>query len=70
MHVWVNGTFGVGKTTTATRMRELAPAWRVFDPEWVGYMLRANLGDLTFSDFQDCRRGAPSFPVSPVRSST
>ena len=53
MHVWLNGAFGVGKTTTAERLRALAPAWRSFDPEWVGYMLRANLDGVPFDDFQD-----------------
>jgi hypothetical protein len=51
--LWINGTFGVGKTTAATLIREQAPAWRLFDPEWVGYMLRANLGDVPCDDFQD-----------------
>jgi len=53
MIVWLNGTFGVGKTTTAETIKERAPEWRLFDPEWVGYMLRANLSDLKFSDFQE-----------------
>lgn len=51
--LWVNGTFGVGKTTTANVIRERDSKWRVFDPEWVGYMLRANLGDLDVADFQE-----------------
>ena len=50
--LWINGTFGVGKTTTAKVIREQDPAWRLFDPEWVGYMLRANLSDLDIGDFQ------------------
>jgi hypothetical protein len=51
--LWINGTFGVGKTTAANLIREQDPAWRLFDPEWVGYMLRANLGDVPCDDFQD-----------------
>jgi cytidylate kinase len=52
MLVWINGTFGVGKTTTATALASRLPGHRLFDPEWVGYMLRANLADLDFDDFQ------------------
>jgi hypothetical protein len=39
---WLNGTFGAGKTATAT---ELLPGLgaRLSDPETVGYMLRPNL---------------------------
>jgi hypothetical protein len=51
--LWINGTFGVGKTTAAHLIRERKPSWRLFDPEWVGYMLRANLGDVPCDDFQD-----------------
>lgn len=51
--VWLNGTFGVGKTTTANLLRQRDPGLRIFDPEWVGYLLRAHFGDLQFSDFQD-----------------
>jgi hypothetical protein len=50
--IWVNGTFGAGKTTTATQLVELSPDLRLFDPEWVGYLLSNNLADHEFSDFQ------------------
>jgi hypothetical protein len=50
--VWLNGTFGCGKTTTAAELRSLVPRSRLFDPETVGYMLQANLSDLPVSDFQ------------------
>ena len=53
MLLWLNGTFGVGKTTTAREIVDGAPGWRLFDPEWVGFMLRANLGDQQFDDFQE-----------------
>lgn len=52
MIVWINGTFGVGKTTTARALHERT-GWRLFDPEHVGYLLAANLRDLEFDDFQD-----------------
>lgn len=61
--VWLNGTFGVGKTTTAAAICEVRPDWRVFDPEWVGYMLRANLTDLSGEDFQDLESWRRLVPV-------
>jgi predicted kinase len=39
MIVWLNGTHGVGKTTTATLVRRLIPDSRVFDAEKVGETL-------------------------------
>ncbi len=51
--LWINGTFGVGKTTTARVLRVREPSWRLFDPESVGYMLMASLSDLDVDDFQD-----------------
>lgn len=52
MIVWINGTFGVGKTTTAKAITERTN-WRMFDPEHVGFLLAGNLRDLDFDDFQD-----------------
>ncbi|MFC7646356.1 AAA family ATPase [Streptosporangium lutulentum] len=40
MIIWLNGTFGAGKTTTAGELVELIPEARIFDSEYVGYMLR------------------------------
>ncbi|HEV7976383.1 AAA family ATPase [Amycolatopsis sp.] len=40
MIVWLNGTFGAGKTTTASELVKLLPRSRIFDSEQVGYMLR------------------------------
>jgi hypothetical protein len=50
--VWLNGTFGCGKTTTAAELRYLIPSSRAFDPETVGYMLQPNLADHPVTDFQ------------------
>jgi hypothetical protein len=50
--VWLNGTFGSGKTTAALRLPALIPGSRLFDPETVGYMLQPNLADHAVSDFQ------------------
>lgn len=51
MIVWPNGTFGTGKTTTATELVAALPGARVFDSEWGGVMLRDVLGPA--DDFQD-----------------
>ena len=50
--IWLNGTFGCGKTSTAAELHSLVPSSRVFDPETVGYMLQPNLADQPVSDFQ------------------
>jgi AAA domain len=51
--IWLNGTFGAGKTTTARYLAGRLANARPFDPEEVGYLLRASLDDHEFSDFQD-----------------
>jgi adenylylsulfate kinase-like enzyme len=50
--LWINGNFGAGKTTTGTLLAQRSPRLRLFDPEWVGYLLRNNLADHNFTDFQ------------------
>lgn len=52
MIVWLNGTFGAGKTTTGTLLAQRDARLRAFDPEWVGYLLANNLADHEVSDFQ------------------
>lgn len=52
MIIWLNGTFGVGKTTTARLLSQRDQRLRLFDPEWVGYMLRENLSDYPVTDFR------------------
>jgi adenylylsulfate kinase-like enzyme len=49
--IWLNGTFGAGKTTTGRLLSQRSQRLRLFDPEWVGYMLRENLGDYPVTDF-------------------
>lgn len=51
--LWINGTFGVGKTTTAAHLLVGLEGWRFFDPETVGYLLRGALHDVEVADFQD-----------------
>lgn len=53
MIIWLNGTFGVGKTTTARGMMCHLPAARIFDPEDVGYMLERVMVHEPVDDFQD-----------------
>lgn len=52
MIIWLNGTFGVGKTTTTGHLVRDDARLRAFDPEWVGYLLANNLRDHEVSDFQ------------------
>lgn len=52
MIIWINGAFGVGKTTTAALLRERLPGARMFDPEYVGHLLTAFV-DAPTGDFQD-----------------
>lgn len=53
MIVWLNGTFGVGKTTTSTALVNALPDSRIFDSEHVGYMLRHVLESVPVGDFQE-----------------
>ncbi|HEY1621707.1 MAG TPA: AAA family ATPase, partial [Streptosporangiaceae bacterium] len=59
MIIWLNGTFGAGKSATADRLSALVPGGRIFDPETVGYMLRSNLSGLDVADFQDWQAWRP-----------
>lgn len=52
MIVWLNGTFGAGKSTTAALLVQKSQELRLFDPESVGYMLRPNLTDHPVADFR------------------
>lgn len=40
MVVMINGSFGVGKTTSAKLLRRALPGSVIYDPEWVGFVLR------------------------------
>jgi len=54
--VWVNGTFGAGKTSACRELVELLPGSLLYDPELVGYGLRRILPAdrmAPVSDFQD-----------------
>ncbi|WP_197521872.1 AAA family ATPase [Nocardia sp. 852002-20019_SCH5090214] len=54
LFVWLNGGFGAGKTSIAKELVAADPQhWRLFDPEFVGFMLRAQFPDVEVDDFQD-----------------
>ncbi|MFE7749529.1 AAA family ATPase [Streptomyces sp. NPDC057428] len=57
MIIWLNGTFGVGKTTTAGELTARLPGARLFDAEKVGEMLGHVLGrpERDFQDWQPWR---------------
>lgn len=40
MFILLNGSFGIGKTTTAALLAQTLPDAAIFDPESVGYVLR------------------------------
>jgi predicted kinase len=50
--IWINGPFGVGKTTTAGLLAKRLDDAKIFDPEYVGYMLMRFVETPT-GDFQD-----------------
>jgi hypothetical protein len=52
--VWIDGAFGVGKTTVAKALARRWPAALSFDPEQLGFLLR-RIGppDLRTRDFQE-----------------
>jgi hypothetical protein len=51
--IWINGAFGAGKTTIARRLVALRPDAWLFDPEQIGFMLRALGPGGGPADFQD-----------------
>ena len=51
--IWLNGTFGSGKTTAARELMSLIPGSRILDSEQIGFLLRDVLTPETVSDFQD-----------------
>ena len=44
--IWINGAFGAGKTETAYELHRRLPDSFVYDPENVGYYIRANIPDV------------------------
>jgi hypothetical protein len=52
MIIWINGTYGAGKSVTAKAVADLVPDARIFDSVQVGALLRGTLG-APETDFQD-----------------
>lgn len=63
MIIWINGTFGVGKTTTAQALVAGCDDFRLFDPEEVGFMLTRSLTERHIEDFQDLSAWRALVPV-------
>lgn len=53
MLIWINGPFGVGKTTVARRLVKCLDGVRLVDPEQIGFMLRQVWTAPDVPDFQD-----------------
>ncbi|ULL19610.1 tunicamycin resistance protein [Paenibacillus sp. H1-7] len=55
MILWINGSFGSGKTQTAHELHRRLPDSYVFDPEHAGYYIRKNLPKeaMLQNDFQN-----------------
>ena len=52
MIIWINGAFGAGKTTLAEELSRRLSEAVLFDPEYVGYLLR-HWVPVPTGDFQD-----------------
>ena len=52
MIVWLNGPFGVGKTTVAAELVRRVPGARTFDPERLGWVLKRTVGVFRPGDYQ------------------
>lgn len=53
MIVWINGPFGVGKTTLTKELCRRDRQARAFDPERIGWVLKRTVGLLRPGDYQD-----------------
>ena len=52
MIIWINGSFGVGKTTVAEKLKEKIDKSIIYDPEKIGMFL-SNTLPTKEDDFQD-----------------
>ncbi len=57
MIIWINGAFGVGKTTCAYELNKRLPDSFVYDPENIGYFINKNFPqNMRKSNFQNYRK--------------
>lgn len=71
MIVWINGAFGVGKTSTAHQLRRLHPTARIVDPARLGWLLQRTLGRMQRGDYQHMwtwRRGTVALADRAARA--
>ncbi|MEV4124189.1 GNAT family N-acetyltransferase [Nocardia sp. NPDC049707] len=61
--VWLNGSFGSGKSTLAKALVATDQRWRIFDPEYVGFMLAPQFPECEITDFQDLRSWRRLVPI-------
>jgi adenylylsulfate kinase-like enzyme len=65
--LWLNGPFGIGKSSTAQALMQRLPSAVLFDPEPFGTALRHTIANVeTAADFQDLR-GWPALVVETAR---
>ena len=65
--IWLNGTFGAGKTATAYLLQSRLPHASVFDPENAGFYLRQNLPEELDVYKRQVRPFAPRRSISTFR---
>jgi RimJ/RimL family protein N-acetyltransferase len=67
--VWLNGTFGAGKTSAAEELKRRRPDLTVYDPEYVGFILREFVAVPTgdFQDLAEWRDGVAAIGASLAR---
>lgn len=54
MIIWINGSFGVGKTETAVLLNKKIAHSYIYDPENIGYFIQDNIPlEIRKDDFQD-----------------
>ena len=67
MIVWLNGPFGVGKSSVTAALRRRVPAARTFDPERIGWVLKRTVGVWRRGDYQHLRTWRRATVVAAAR---
>lgn len=54
MIIWINGSFGSGKTSISIKLKERLKHSHIYDPEEAGFFIRDNIPkEINIDDFQD-----------------